>query len=219
MSRSSEKATASTNVAGWKKYAPAGMASVEVRAVTDTFFSDRDSRLTPSQSAQITAQLKKLGLIDASGKVVKDPKAGGHSWVSSVYAAVPTLKTALPGTSPTAWTGSPLLQEIFVAQAAHEHVTDYTTSALMWFENGATGDFSQFATKYAVKYPALFTSTRQTGEPTPAQAFASGVSSSPASTSLGTSPAPSSTAATKAAVSAATSSKTKKTQTKTKTKK
>ena len=208
MSRSSEKASAASNVAGWKKYAPAGMASVEVRPVTDTFFSDRDSRLTPSQSAQITAHLKKLGLIDSSGKVVKDPKAGGHSWVSSVYAAVPSLKTALPGSSPTAWTGSPLLQELFVAQAGHEHVTDYTTAALMWFESGATGDFSQFATKYAVKYPALLTSTRQSGEPTPAAAYAFGVSSSPAQSSL--------VAKSTATASAATTSKTSRTKTKTK---
>ena len=208
MSRSSEKASAASNVAGWKKYAPAGMASVEVRPVTDTFFSDRDSRLTPSQSAQITAQLKKLGLIDSSGKVVKDLKAGGHSWVSSVYAAVPSLKTALPGSSPTAWTGSPLLQELFVAQAGHEHVTDYTTAALMWFESGATGDFSQFATKYAVKYPALLTSTLQSGEPTPAAAYAFGVSSSPAQSSL--------VAKSTATASAATTSKTSRTKTITK---
>ena len=101
-----------------------------------------------------------------------------------------------------------MLQELFVAQAGHEHVTDYTTAALMWFESGATGDFSQFATKYAVKYPALLTSTRQSGEPTPAAAYAFGVSSSPAQSSL--------VAKSTATASAATTSKTSRTKTKTK---
>ena len=47
-----------------------------------------------------------------------------------------------------------------MAWSRHEHVTDYTTAALLWFESGCKGDFERFARAYKVEVPSALTAER-----------------------------------------------------------
>lgn len=173
MSYPNEIKKAKTNVAEYKKYGPAATVIAGVKPVTPTYFADRHPQITPAQSADIVAGLKSIKLLGPDGIFLvdlKDKKQKG--WPPKLYAAVPWLKK-----SPVYALGpvkkSAIQQAMLVAQAGHEHVCDYLTASLMWFESQGKANFEDLAVKYQVVKPSKLTMARYTGEPSPAEAFAS----------------------------------------------
>jgi hypothetical protein len=173
MAASKEINKARELVAGYKKYAPAAMATVEGRRITDTYFSDRHPLISPAQSAQIAAKLKQYGTIKDDGKIAGDPKED-RAWVKKLVKDLPFLNNKNFQTAP--FEKITLLQAMLAAVAHHEHNCDYITAGLMWLESNGKADFESLAKKYRVVRPALLTADRQRdgAEPTPAAAFAYG---------------------------------------------
>lgn len=173
MSEPREIAAAKDRVAQYKKYAPAAMASAAAHKVTDSFFSDRHPLITPQQSAQMAAQLRKMGVVGADGRILQDPKAN-RAWLTKLQQALPFLKTKDFQVAPIQ--KAALLQAMLVAWSKHDHVCDYLTASLIWFEKAGKPNFDELARKYRVVRPAALTMARQAdgAEPTPAAAFAYG---------------------------------------------
>jgi hypothetical protein len=125
---------------------PAAAVTAPTRAITPTYFQERVPGLTAAQSQELAAALQKLGQIDARGNLTRDPKTSG---------AVPKLRGMLSWKPILDLHDSAIWQALLVAWAMHEHVSDYTTAALMWFEAGGKADFRALAAAYAVTKPAL----------------------------------------------------------------
>ena len=172
MSYQNEITKARTRVTDYKRYAPAAMVISNVRKVTPTFFSDRHPNISPSKSAQLYKAMRDIKLLRKDGTFAYDLKEN-KSWIGKLYKAAPWLKT-----NPEFTLGpskkSAILQAMQVAQAGHEHVGDYLTAALMWFEQSGKTNFTELVRKYSVVKPSALTMTRQQlgMEPTPAAAFA-----------------------------------------------
>jgi hypothetical protein len=164
-------------VAQYKRFAPAAMALAPARKVTNTYFSDRHPLITPAVSAQMAAAFRKLGVIKADGSIAGDPR-NRAKWVAQLPLMVPFLRKN-PHIPLAPMDRAPILQALMVAQSAHDHVCDFLTAALVWFESGAPGHqagFDRVAAKYRVTKPGLLRMTRQKdgSEPAPAQAYAYG---------------------------------------------
>lgn len=164
-------------VAQYKRFAPAAMAVAPARKVTNTYFSDRHPLITPAVSAQMAAAFRKLGVIKADGSIAGDPR-NRAKWVAQLPVMVPFLKKN-PHVPLAPMDRAPILQALMVAQSYHDHVCDFLTAALAWFESGAQGQqagFDKLAARYRVTKPALLRMARQKdgSEPVPAQAFAYG---------------------------------------------
>lgn len=172
MSESKEIAAGKKRVAQYKKYGPAAMATAPAHKITPDYFSDRHPLITPTESALIATQLRKLGVIRADGSLVHGPK-DKPAWLRKLVTSLPFLNNK---NFQVPFVKSTLMQAMMVAESDHEHVCDYLTAALMWFEQGAKTDFDALAKKYRVVRPALLTMKRQSGKgnPTPAEAFAYG---------------------------------------------
>lgn len=125
---------------------PAAVAVAPTRAITATYFQERVPGVTAAQSRELLAALQKLGQVDARGNLTKDPKTSG---------AVPRLRGMLSWQPVLDLHDSAIWQALLVAWAYHEHISDYTTAALMWFESGGKADFAALAARYAVTRPAL----------------------------------------------------------------
>ena len=176
MAEPKEIAKAKGHVNEYKRHAPAAMASTSAHKITDAFFSDRHPLLTPPQSAQMAAALRKLGVIRADGSLAGDPKKN-RTWLKKLTDSLPFLR-GNKNFQVAPIQKAALLQAVLVAQAKHEHVCDYLTAALAWLERGGKGDFQALAAKYQVVRPSALTMARQVdgAEPTPAEAFAYGQS-------------------------------------------
>lgn len=118
------------------------------RLVTPHYFSDRMSSITPAESAKITQGLKTIGLVDSKGSFLQNPKQ--FSWM-------PRLKTMLPaGKQFTLGSvrNSPICQAVLVAYGRHEHIADYTTAALKFFESKGKASMKELLSKHTVRVPA-----------------------------------------------------------------
>lgn len=172
MAEAREISAAKDHVAKYSRYAPAATVATTPHAITPDFFSDRFSALRPDQSAQMAAELRRLGVTRADGSLAVDPKAN-RAWQAKLVAALPFLKNDKNfQTAP--FQKASLLQALLVAQAKHEHVCDYLTAALLWLESAGRTDFAALARKYRVVRPAALTAARQAEavEPGPPEAFA-----------------------------------------------
>ena len=125
---------------------PAGFVVSPIRKITPTFFSDLMDSITPQQSQAISAGLQSAGLVDARGAFTRDPKAR-NDWI-------PKLQKLLKFKVEFSFNRSAMWQAILYAYAHHEHVANYTTAALTWFEGGARGSFADLAGRYEVATPS-----------------------------------------------------------------
>lgn len=119
-----------------------------IRQIGPTYFSDRIPGVTAATSKGVTDSLRKIGMLDASGRLTKNPKDTG-AWTAAFDKACEAR-----GFTNFAIRTSPFMQALLVAWAQHEHVADYTTAALTWLESG--GDFKELATEFAVTKPTGF---------------------------------------------------------------
>jgi hypothetical protein len=126
---------------------PASYVVSPIRPITADFFSNQMAAITPLQSRQIVDALVAVGLIDSRGFFTRDPKAR-RDWIASFQKRVLPLKLEL------AFNRSALWQALLYAYARHEHVANYTTAALTWFEGGARESFTDLAARYEVSAPA-----------------------------------------------------------------
>lgn len=127
------------------------------RRITPEFFSEQMAAITPAQSAQMAAVLHEIGLIDALGNLLADPKeatkGGAFKWDVQLQQRLPWLKES-PATSLTFRTCG-IWQAMLAAWARHEHTAMFTTAALEWFETGMQTDFAAVAKNYAIDKPTL----------------------------------------------------------------
>jgi hypothetical protein len=134
--------------------ARAAMVVSPPRPVSPTFFSDRHAQITPEVSAAIVEAMKRTGLVDARGRVARDlrkDRAWAPQLQRELQARMPWMAgDPLYALRPTK--ASPLLQALGVADARHEHVCDYLTAALEWFQRG--GSFEELVAARAVGRPA-----------------------------------------------------------------
>lgn len=167
-----EISRAKKRVSDYSKFGPAALVVSPVRPIVDAYFSDRHPQISPAQSAELVGAMRRVGMLDAAGRFTIDIKKN-KAWVAKLQAQVPWLKSSKAyALAPTK--SSAILQAMLLARAQHEHVTDYLTPALMWFESGGKASFDELATKYAVKKPAFLTPTRQApgAPPGPPEAYA-----------------------------------------------
>lgn len=118
------------------------------RVVTPHYFSNRMSSIKPAESEKIVAGLKSVGLIDSKGSFLQNPKQ--FAWMPKLKPMLPAGKQFTVGSV----RNSPICQAVLVAYAKHEHIADYTTVALKFFESGGKADVKDLLSKYTVRIPA-----------------------------------------------------------------
>lgn len=168
-----EIANAKRRVADYSAFGPAAMVVSPVRPVTDDYFSNRHPQITPEQSRELVGAMKRIGLLKDNGTFAIDFKKD-KTWVKKLQQQVPWLRSS-PAYALTPTKGSAILQAMLLARAQHEHVSDYLTAALKWFEAGGAGSFDAFVKQYRVTRPAALTMTRRApgAPPGPPDAYAS----------------------------------------------
>ena len=92
--------------------------------------------------------MRKVGIVDDRGVFKRDPK-GDRAWTTALQKLV-TVKIEFSFNRSAFW------QAILYAYAKHEHVANYTTAALTWFEGGGKASFADLASKLEVDKPAKF---------------------------------------------------------------
>lgn len=133
----------------YAKYGPSAVAVSQPKPVTDTFFSDRMAGITEQQSAQLTAAMKRAGLLRQDGTFAKDPKKD-KAWTGAIKRELPWVSAFPLGPVKK----SAILQALMLAQSNHEHVCEFLTAALAWFEQGGRGSFDDMVARHAVAKPA-----------------------------------------------------------------
>jgi len=150
-----EQSRARQHVADYQRYGRAAMVVSPVRPVTPDYFSDRSPVITPAQSAELVAAMKRVGLLSASGTFQYDFKKN-KAWVGQLQRSVPWLKSS-PAYALGPVKSSAIMQAMLVAQAKHEHVCDFLTAALAWFEQGGAPAFDSLVAQYRVTKPSALT--------------------------------------------------------------
>ena len=160
-----------------KKYGPGAHATALRRPITPPYFSDRHPGISPQQSAALAKAMREVGLVRADGLFAYDFKEK-KVWVAQLYAKLPWLKLD-PAFGPLGSVKqSAIMQAMLLAYGGHEHVCDFLTAALMWFEKGGKPDFEALVRRFRVVKPSALTMARQVDGaelPTPAAAFAYGL--------------------------------------------
>lgn len=125
---------------------PAAFVVSPIRPITPSFFSDLMDSISPEQSQAISAGMRTVGIVDSRGGFTQDPK-GDRGWTTR-------LQKLLSFKVEFSFNRSAMWQAILYAYAKHEHVANYTTAALTWFEGGGKGSFADMAARYQVDKPA-----------------------------------------------------------------
>lgn len=124
-----------------------------IRQVHPEFFSDRMTTVTPDQSRKIVGALKDSGVLDDKGIFKVNPADTMAKWIPHVKKVVPNTKEFAMGSVGN----SPLLQAMNVAHAQHEHVADYMTVALKYFESGGKASMTDLLATHTITIPAALT--------------------------------------------------------------
>jgi len=128
---------------------PAAWVMSPKRVVYPTFFSDLIVTVTPTQSQAAVASLKTSGILDAAGNILYDP----HDDTKRSKWLTPLTKIMSFSMS---FNTNTVLQAMLFAYAEHEHVANYTTAALTWFEGGCKQNFNTLVSTLSVDKPASF---------------------------------------------------------------
>lgn len=136
-----------------RRHIPADMVMAEPRKLTPHYFSDEIEGITPEVSEKIVAGMRQIGLIDARGEFLDNPKnyqtkgTKAFGWPVKLHRILPWMTPTHPRYS-LILRRSPIWQAVSRAYCFHEHVSEFTTAALEWFESGGKADFSQLVEKY-----------------------------------------------------------------------
>ncbi|KAI3435834.1 hypothetical protein D9Q98_001892 [Chlorella vulgaris] len=121
---------------------------IPARAVTPDFLAKRSVFISPQQSGAIYAALVKSKVISKAGDVLYDVRVN-RKWVKQLNAALPWLKRAgfnfnLISDESQIW------QELNLAWAWHEIVSDHVRATLAWLETGGRANLNALARKYSL---------------------------------------------------------------------
>ena len=135
----------------------AGMATRLASNITSSFFADTHPLVDNTTSALIRESLIKLRVIDSAGQIVmSDFKDPPRAWQNELVRMVPFLQGNKDfQTEP--FGKDAILQGLLVAQAVHEHVCDFLTAALVWFEQSGSSKFADLVRIYRKTRPAYLT--------------------------------------------------------------
>ncbi|PRW51151.1 peroxisomal membrane 11A isoform A [Chlorella sorokiniana] len=138
------------------------------RRIYPTFFSDRASDFTPDLSERVTAALKEIGVIDADGNILAEPRRGfDFDWRAQLRAKIPEFDEEKPADS-VKQDASVVSELLNMAWSNHEISGDYMSAILVWLEGGGQEDLQEIAQEWAIAKPALLTGTRlQPGQKPP----------------------------------------------------
>jgi hypothetical protein len=125
------------------------MVVAPARRVTPSYFMERVPHVTERMSALIAAALTAIGLIDERGNFAVHPGHALAEWTAHLRRIIPAAGFA--GVLSFDESRSPLVQALLAAYAEREHVADYLTPALAWFESRCTRDFGTLAETLAVR--------------------------------------------------------------------
>lgn len=127
------------------------------RKITPAFFAERMHGVTASQSKQLVDALRTVKMIDGEGWVAANPsdfdKPGTRAsgWMARMKDLdIPRGREFTLGSVRS----SPVYQAVAVAYAYHEHVADYTTAALKYFEARGEASMDDLVERYKVDVPA-----------------------------------------------------------------
>ncbi|PSC73083.1 hypothetical protein C2E20_3669 [Micractinium conductrix] len=126
-----------------------------------TFFSDQASDISPELSEQIVEALVEIGILDAEGNLVDDPRHGfiGKDWRAELIQRVPALQGDNTTTSVVA--DSSVVSELLnLAWADHEIVGEFWWAIHAWFQGGNTGNLAALAQEYVIRQPGLLKADR-----------------------------------------------------------
>lgn len=121
------------------------------RRITPEYFSERMVNVTPAQSKQVVDGLRAIGMVDGDGWVTANPHDNASAWMSKLRRHVPAGREFTLGSVRK----SPIYQAVAVAYAGHEHIADYTTAALKFFESGGKASMDDLVARHQVTKPAL----------------------------------------------------------------
>jgi hypothetical protein len=144
-----EKATAEQKAGSLRKFGkPAAVLVSPKRKITPEFFYEQFASISLENSKKIADSLRKSGVINAAGDVVKDPKQP-KTWYASLGKDV-----KIPETRLLFW-NSGIVQAMMVAYGVHDACSMYMSVFLKWAESGFKADVAQLAKQYAVTKPAF----------------------------------------------------------------
>ena len=149
----------------YRKYGPAADVTSAPKPITPSYFADRHPRITAQQSADLVEGLKRAGVLRQDGTFATDPKKN-KAWPAKLRREVPWLAGADQAVFALAPTKkSAILQAMLVAQANHEHVCDYLTAALAWFEEDGRPAFEGMVARHGVDKPSRLSVVAPPGPP------------------------------------------------------
>ncbi|MBF0410068.1 MAG: carbohydrate-binding protein [Candidatus Riflebacteria bacterium] len=132
-----------------KNNIPAAVVLSPIRQITPAYYSNRMATVNPTLSEKIVDALKNSGILDQNGYLKSDPHASSE-WMAQVKKVVPNTKEF----SMSPFSKSQIAQATGVAYARHEHVSDYTTAAIKYFESGGEDDMDELVEQYKVDITA-----------------------------------------------------------------
>lgn len=105
--------------------------AVDAQPLEPTFLSDRIIGFPEDLSRQIASTLKAHGLIGVGGHLKRDPRSTVHDWQWLIREHVPALNEDVWPLQPDA---SAIHEELNIAYASHEIISDHIDEMLDWFE-------------------------------------------------------------------------------------
>ena len=151
LSTQKEKAEAEKKAGTLRRYRkPAAVLVSPKRKITPDFFYNQMASISLENSKRIADSLRKSGMINAAGDVVKDPKEN-RRWYATLGKDV-----KIPETRLSFW-NSGIVQAMFVAWAVHDACSLYMTAFLKWAESGFKADINNLGKQFAATKPAFIT--------------------------------------------------------------
>ncbi|KAL4444236.1 hypothetical protein ABPG75_011973 [Micractinium tetrahymenae] len=115
---------------------PAATIPVDPRPITHRFFSDRSQYITPELSREIVNGLREIGMIDYQGYVTTDPRYTTQPWKDQLMEILPSLRPETGDPDGLASDPAIIGEQMNLAWASHEIISDYLTPCLAWLEAG-----------------------------------------------------------------------------------
>jgi hypothetical protein len=144
-----EKATAEQKANALKKFGkPAAVLVSPKRKITPDFFYNQMASISMDASTKIADSLRKSGVINGAGDIIKEPKAD-RKWYAALTKDVKIPETRLP------FWNSGIVQEMLTSYGVHDAVSLYMTTFLKWAESGYKTNIVDLAKQYAATKPAF----------------------------------------------------------------
>ncbi|KAL4441477.1 hypothetical protein ABPG77_001981 [Micractinium sp. CCAP 211/92] len=132
---------------------PATTIPVDPRPVTHSFFSDRSQYISPELSREIVNGLRKIGMIDYQGYVTTDPRYTTQPWKEQLMEILPHMRPETGNPDGLASDPAIIGEQMNLAWASHEIISDYLTPCLAWLEAGGQKPIDGFLRALQIRSP------------------------------------------------------------------